>query len=98
MTFDQQFLMRRIFFIGEFRRKRVQELMAIRRLQKPDALMFIDPYDLYELTDGEKTLVNRVNEVTVGELDQWLERMDLRNESPALIFQVIVLFLATNFS
>ena len=90
MSIDRRFLLRKLFFVGEYRRTRLMRLLFHRRQKNPQVLIFAQQLDPYTLTAGEQTLISRVDEVAIGELHQWLERMDLDAESPSLIFQVLV--------
>ena len=85
MSIDHQYLRRRIFFVGEYRRQRLLHLMKLRRDAHPTTMQRFDPE---RITAGETVLITRVDEVSIGELAQWLERMELENESPSLIFRV----------
>ena len=88
MALDQQYLRRRLFFVGEYRRRRLLRLMQRRREAHPAAMQLFNPEDV---TAGGLVLINRMDEVSRGELNQWLDRMDLTNESPSLIFRVNIL-------
>ena len=90
MSIDRRFLLRKIFFVGEYRRTRVMKLLLHRRQRNPQVLIFAQQIDPYTLTAGEQTLISRVDDAAIGELHQWLERMDFDVESPSLIYQVLV--------
>ena len=91
MENNSEYALRRVFFLGKFRRYRILELIARRREYDPEPLFFLGRSDPDNLSAGEQLVLDRVIDVDLGELHNW---GDLPQGTPELIFKVIIVDLS----